>query len=239
MLSKISASGIGELLTGGKTAESYLLRKAYENLGITDDLNTKPMQHGTINQYEAYDLIVSNMDNAKWHDEYTAINDYCGASADCIGDTAVFDIKCPYFVDTYLEQAAKLPKKYYQQVQMQMIAEKKELGFIVLYLTSPEIDMYGNKIEYPYPLEDRFFIHQIQTDEETQHRILTEAEIGSHILHDWTVTLNECDIKDKDEFFYEQIKGLKVYRKLKTANSIQNTISKAFRVNNEFYYEIR
>ena len=65
MNSKISASGIGELLTGGKTGESYLLRKTMEALGIQDNLDTKPMQHGTISQYEAYELIVSEMDNAK------------------------------------------------------------------------------------------------------------------------------------------------------------------------------
>ena len=112
MNSKISASGIGELLTGGKTGESYLLRKTMEALGIEDNLDTKPMQHGTINQYEAYELIVSEIDNCKWHDIYTPINYYCGASADCIGDLGVYDIKCPYYIDTYLEQCQRLPKKY-------------------------------------------------------------------------------------------------------------------------------
>lgn len=239
MNSKISASGIGELLTGGKTGESYLLRKTMEALGIEDNLDTKPMQHGTISQYEAYELIVSEMDNAKWHDTYTPINDYCGASADCIGDVAVYDIKSPYFVDTYLEQCQKLPKKYYQQVQMQMIAEKKDFGAVVLYLTSPEIDMYGNKIEYPFPLEDRFFIHSFGADLEIQERILKEAERGYLTLVDWFEILANAPTKERDEFFYEQMKGGNVYRKLKTASSIENTIRKAFRLDNEFYYQIK
>jgi hypothetical protein len=239
MNSKISASGIGELLTGGKTAESYLLRKTMEALGISDNLDTKPMQHGTISQYEAYELIVSNMDNAKWHDIYTPINDWCGASADCIGDVGVYDIKCPYYVDTYLEQCQRLPKKYYLQNQMQMIAEGKDWGGVILYLTSPEIDMYGNKIEYPYPLEDRYFIHPTTKDEETQERILKEAEKGYLILVDWFEILANAPTKERDEFFYEQMKGGLIYRKLKTASSIENTIRKAFRLDNEFYYQIK
>jgi hypothetical protein len=239
MLSKISASGIGELLTGGKTAESYLLKKAMECLGIESELSTKAMEHGIINQYEAFELIVSHMDNAKWHDEFTAIDEYCGASADCIGDEMVYDIKCPFFVDTYLEQAAKLPKKYYYQSQMQMIAEGKEFGSIVLYLTSSEIDMYGNKIEFPYPLEDRFFIHTFPQDEEAIDRILTTAKKGHGTMIEWAAILKDAPIKDKDEFFYEQIKGHAVYRKLKTAGSIENAIKKAVRVGNEYYYLIK
>lgn len=238
MDSKISASGIGELLTGGKTAESYLLRKALECIGITSDLSTKAMEHGIINQYEAFELVVSKIDNAKWHDVYTPINDFCGASADCIGDNSVFDIKCPFYIDTYLEQVSKLPKKYYQQVQMQMIAEAKEFGYVVLYLTSSDVDMYGNKIEFPYPLEDRFFIHEVLPDEETMDRILVESEKGYNKMIEWANILKEAPVKDLDEFFYEQFKGHATYRKLKTANSIQNTISKAVRIGEEYYYKI-
>ena len=240
MQSKISASGIGELLTGGKTAESYLLKKTFENLGIENNLSTKAMEHGIINQYEAYELIVSNYDNAKWHDIYTPINEFCGASADCIGDVAVWDIKCNFYVDTYLEQIMKLPKKYFYQSQMQMIAENKEFGMMCFYLTSSELDMYGNKIEYPYPLKDRYYIHEIKQDVEAVERILTESEKGYKKLIEWTEILTQAETMAKDEFFYSQFIGGKAYRKLKTAGSIENTIrkGKAFRVENEFYYEL-
>ena len=97
MLSKISASGIGELLTGGKTAESYLLKKVLENLGIKEDFTTKAMEHGIINQYEAFELLLK--DKFTWHDEYTPINDYCGAATDCKNETTVCDIKCNFYID--------------------------------------------------------------------------------------------------------------------------------------------
>ena len=239
MSSKISASGIGELLTGGKTAESYLLRKTLENLGISDNLDTKAMQHGTINQYEAFDLVLSKIDNCKWHDIYTPINDYCGASADAIGDVGVYDVKCPFYIDTYLEQCAKLPKKYYLQNQMQMIAEGKEFGGVLLYLTNSEIDMYGNKIEYPYPLEDRYFMHPTKFDEEAADRILKSIEPAYKTLTRWTEILTNAPTKDRDEYFYEQMKGLKAYRKLKTASNIDNAIHKAFRLGDEFYYQVK
>ena len=239
MLSKISASGIGELLTGGKTAESYLLKKAMECLGIKDELHTRPMEHGLLNQFEAYELVVAKLDNAKWHDVYTPINDYCGASADAVGDSFVFDVKCPYYVDTYLEQRAKLPKKYMLQSQMQMLAEGKERGAIVLYLTNSEIDLYGNKIEYPYPLEDRYYIHELSRDEQITSDILITAESGHKKMLEWVEILTAAPEKESGEFFYDQIIGTSVYRKLKTASSIENTIKKAFKQNNEYYYEIR
>jgi hypothetical protein len=122
---------------------------------------------------------------------------------------------------------------------MQMIAEGKDCGGVILYLTSPEIDMYGNKIEYPYPLEDRYFIHPTTKDEESQERILKEAEKGYLTLVDWFEILTNAPTKERDEFFYEQMKGGNIYRKLKTASSIENTIRKAFRLDNEFYYQIK
>ena len=237
MLSKISASGIGELLTGGKTAESYLLKKALENLGINEEFTTKAMEHGIINQYEAFELLLK--EKFTWHDEYTPINDYCGAATDCKNETTVCDIKCNFYIDTFLEQVRKLPKKYYYQVQMQMIAEKVQEGIILLYLTSSEMDMYGNKIEYPYPLEDRHFIHEIKKDLESEERIMNAALNGNKILEHWIKILESCKVMERDEYFYNQMQGGETYRKLKTAASIENTIKKAFRVDNEFYYEVK
>lgn len=44
---------------------------------------------------------------------------------------------------------------------------------------------------------------------------------------------------ERDEYFYNQMQGGETYRKLKTAASIENTIKRAFRVDNEFYYEVK
>jgi len=56
---------------------------------------------------------------------------------------------------------------------------------------------------------------------------------------EWVEILTNAPEKESGEFFYDQIIGTSVYRKLKTASSIENTIKKAFKQNNEYYYEIR
>lgn len=235
-MARISASGIGEILTGGKTADSYIFRKSLEGMGIKDEITTWPMRHGIINQHEAFKLLLQ--DKAKWHDEYTPIDERCGASADAIGEDMVWDVKCPYYIDTYLEQVEKLPKKYYYQVQMQMIAEKKDKGAVLLYLTSPDIDQDGNTIEYPYPLEDRHFIHQFGRDEEIQCRIMEGVDKYHPVLVDWTNRLSELPLMDRDEFFYTQLRGDVKFRKLKTASNINTAMNRAIRVGDEFYYLI-
>ena len=236
-MATISASGIGELLTGGKTADSYILRKAMEGNGIKEELDTWAMRHGTINQHEAYRLLLQ--DKAKWHDIYTPIDERCGASADAIGEDMVWDVKCPFYIDTYLEQVQTLPKKYYSQVQMQMIAEKKDKGAVLLYLTSSELDVYGNTIEYPYPIEHRHYIHEFEKDEEVQHNIMKAVEHYYPVLVDWTKRLSEVKTMERDEFFYNQLEGIEKYRKLKTASNINTAMDKAVRIGNEFYYLIR
>ena len=61
---------------------------------------------------------------------------------------------------------------------------------------------------------------------------------GNKILEHWISVLQSCKVMERDEYFYNQMQGGETYRKLKTAASIENTIKKAFRVDNEFYYEI-
>lgn len=235
-MATITASGIGELLTGGRTADSYILKRAMEGIGIREELSTYAMRHGTISQHEAFRLLLS--DKAVWHDTYTPIDERCGASADAIGEQTCYDVKCPYYIDTFLEQKAKLPKKYYSQVQMQMIAEKKDFGAVLIYLTSPEMDMYGNTIEYPFPLEYRYFMHEFKTDEEVQYNIMQSVDKYYPTLVDYENRLREIGEGDKEEFFYKQFRGEVTYRKLKTASNFDKAIDKAIRIENEFYYQI-
>lgn len=237
MRSKISASGIGELLTGGRTADSYILKKAMECVGVEEKFSTKEMEHGIINQYEAFELLLQ-AEGFEWFDEYVPIDDRCGASPDTLRSDIVLDIKCPYYIDTYLQQCEKLPKKYYQQVQMQMIAVKKDEGGVLFYLTSPEADEWGNKIEYPYSIDDRHRLVTFRKDEEVQYNIMQVVDKYSPILDSWVEGLSMVQEKELDVFFYEQLIQGKKYRKIKTASNIMSAIERAFRVGEEFYYEV-
>lgn len=235
-MATISASGIGELLTGGRTAESYILRKAIEGAGFKRELQTKEMRHGLINQYEAYEIFLSDL--GKWHDIYTPIDERCGASADVLSDDMVYDIKCPYYIDTFLEQKNKLPKKYYLQVQMQMIAEKKIKGAVLLYLTSNEVDIYGNTIEYNIPIEFRHHIHKFEKDEKAHYEIMVAVDKYYPTLQEWEKNLKNATEIDEDSFFYSQYTGEKKFRKIKTASNINNATKSAIIHKGEFYYEI-
>lgn len=238
MIGKLSASGIGELLTGGRTADSYILKKALEKCGVEEKFTTKEMEHGILNQYEAFELLLQP-EGYTWFDEYVPIDDRCGASPDTLRSDIVLDIKCPYYIDTYLQQCEKLPKKYYQQVQMQMIAVKKDEGGVLLYLTSPETDDWGNKQEYPYSIEDRHRLITFNKDEEVQYNIMQAIDKYNPILDLWAEGLSMVQEKELDVFFYEQLIQGKKYRKLKTATNILGAIERGFKVGDEYYYEIQ
>lgn len=233
----ITASGIHNVLAGGRTAESYILARAMEMVGCKEYISTAAMRHGQLNQIECFQLLLENK-GVVWHDTYTPIDSRCGASADALSQNSTWEIKCPYYIDTYLEQTANLPKKYYYQSQMQMMAERVNEGKIIFYLTSHNYDMYGNKIEYKYPLQDRHRIFDISPDEKCQYEILQGVDKYYPILIDWKSRLEEIGDSDPDKFFYDQLHGKVKYRKLKTSQNINRAIDFAIRVNNQFFYKV-
>ena len=161
---RFSASRISELLAGGtgKTAQSYILDLSLQSLGIKDELSTPAMKHGIQNQLAGFEAVVKPLyRNAEWHDEFILINPFCGASPDILNEGNPMDIKCPFFIDAFIEQINKPPTKYYQQVQMQMLACKADVGHLIFYLTKPE--EWGQEtelVEYPFPLALRFKIFE-------------------------------------------------------------------------------
>ncbi len=177
---KFSASRISELLAWGqgKTAQSYILDLALQSIGIKEEVNTPAMKHGIQNQLNAFESVVKPLyPESEWHDEFILINEHCGASPDILDNSLPIDVKCPYYIDTYLEQINTPPKKYFAQVQMQMMACKSDIGRLVFYLTKPE--EWGNEnevIEYPFPLELRYKVFEFKKDEELQESILKKVD---------------------------------------------------------------
>lgn len=234
---RFSASRISELLSGGqgKTAQTYILDLALQSIGIKDEMTTPAMKHGISNQLNAFQNVVKPLyPTAEWHDEFILINEHCGASPDILDNSTPIDVKCPFFIDSYLEQINSVPKKYYQQVQMQMMACKSDVGRLVFYLTKPEEWGVEEVSEYPFPLELRFKVFEFSKDEELQETILAKVEESEPKKIQIIKLLTEAEIMDYEQFFYVQMGGFS-YRKLKDCNNILN-LDKCIRVGNEFYY---
>lgn len=235
---RFSASRISELLAGGtgKTAQSYILDLAMQSIGIKEEISTPAMKHGIQNQMNGFEQVVKPLfPNAEWHDEFILINEYCGASPDILNDSSPMDIKCPFYIDTYLEQINKPPTKYYTQVQMQMMACKSDVGRLIFYLTKPE--EWGQETaveEYSFPLQLRFKIFEFSKDEELQEKILMKVEESQPKKIQMIELLGNAELLSEEQFFYEQMNGF-VYRKLQESNNILN-LNSLIRVNDKFYY---
>lgn len=236
---RFSASRISELLAGGqgKTAQSYILDLALQSIGIRDDISTPAMKHGIQNQLNAYqNVVVPLFPEAEWHDEFILINEHCGASPDILDNGSPMDVKCPFYIDSFLEQINSVPKKYYTQVQMQMMACKSEVGRLIFYLTKPE--EWGQEtevVEYPFPLELRFKIFEYKKDEEVQESILKKVEESQPKKIQMIKLLEDAIVIEQDQFFYEQINGF-AYRKLQDCNNILN-LEQVTRIGDKFYYK--
>jgi len=233
-----SASRITELLAGGtgKTAQSYILDLSLQAIGLKDDFDTPAMRHGRVNQIKGFEDVVKPLfPDSEWHDDFIVINDNCGASPDILDNGNPMDIKLPFYIDSYLEQINKPPTKYYQQVQMQMLACKADVGHLIFYLTKPE--EWGQEtevIEYPFPLELRFKIFEFKKDEEIQEKILEKVMESEPKKIQMIELLNSANVMSEEQFFYEQMNGF-AFRKLQDCNNILN-LDKVTRVNDKFYY---
>jgi len=236
---KFSASRISELLAGGsgKTAQSYILDLALQSLGIKDQLDTPALRHGINNQLNAFEQVIKPLyPSAEWLDVFIPINEFAGASPDFIIDGNPADIKCPFYIDTYIEQINKVPTKYYNQVQMQMMACKADIGRLCFYLTKPEEWGHeGEVIEYPFPLELRFKIFEFTKDEELHERILEKVEESEPKKVQMIQMLTDAEVIEEEQFFYEQFNGF-CYRKINESNNILS-LDKLYRIKDKFYFK--
>lgn len=237
---KFSASRISELLAGGtgKTAQCYCLDLASQMIGISKDIQTNAMLHGIANQRTAFDVCIKpKYPEAIWFDEYLPINDYCGASPDFASSELVGDIKCPHSIYSYAQQIDSMPKKYYQQVQMQMMATGVDLGLLCFYLTKQDEWGADEWIEYPFGLEERHKIFEIKTDEEVQDNILFAVDKYQPVKMNLVDCLTDAEVIEENEMFYDMLKGVK-YKRLKEAGNIVSIANKGLiRVKDEFFYK--
>lgn len=201
------------------TAMSYIFEKAVEETtGYRKQFTSAATEHGMVNEHEAFEAFeqLTNMGFTLTSTTYFPINDIAGASPDGVlyedldKIKAVMDVKCPYNPVSFYEQKKLfmeskeyqgVPKPYYYQMQMQMLATNSRVGYLVRYLTSSYTDDYGNKYEFDIPLDGRIFWSEITYDEFVAEQIMeriakaeqTKQQIINQIINakaTWTQPAN-------------------------------------------------
>tara|TARA_R110002167_G_scaffold284737_2_gene489870 strand:+ start:10439 stop:11194 length:756 start_codon:yes stop_codon:yes gene_type:complete len=241
-LGGIGASECGKLFTSqglkAKTALTLAYEKALELInGYRKNITTAAMQHGIFSEEEAYYTVVKPFyPNSKYQSsESIWITDLTWATPDVVDDVMgiTIDIKCPYSPFTFWGNVRKLPDTYISQNQMQMIGTGHKKGAICLYLTSTNIDEWGNKIEFEIPLEERHLFLPIDADEVYQNEILKRIDeffpirdtIYSHLIK--APELNDME-------FFQKCKDSKVTR-FKDKSNLLTWENKIIKNGNEYY----
>ena len=237
-----SASRVGDLLAGGtgKTRMNYIFELAEASVNAKKNVTTKQMLHGIVNERNAIDILCKVRDlvpntNANGDQIFYPINGYIGATPDAIGFNAVGDAKCQYSIQAFIEQNDKLKTAYYYQLQTQMMALKVEQAYLINYLTKPEEFGQEDWEEYPFPIEQRYYIHEVVKDEKVCDDILTAAEKNFPLIVECSDLLLGATDLHEHTFFNWQMKDKIRFGKLKDTNWL-NFEKEVFRYNNEFYY---
>jgi len=199
-LGKFTASEIWKLFVEprkktdkwSETAKTYILEKAVQQVtGYRKQFTSKEMEHGIMTEPEAFDAW-KKLSRLYWEytsQEFFTIGDNAGASPDGVvydglDIIAVCDIKCPQPL-TFMELIAEKPEiddKYFYQLQMQMLATKCDVGYLVYYLANEFVNTYTNEVEFKFdrPIEKRLFVQQVKADQSVQDQIMlkiADAEI--------------------------------------------------------------
>lgn len=241
-LGGIGASDCGKLFTKAglkaKTAQTLAFEKAVELItGYKKEFTTVAMQHGIFNEEEAYNNVVKPFyPNSKYQSaESIPIKEGIWVTPDVVDDVEgiTIDIKCPYTPFTFWQNARKMPEVYLSQNQMQMIGTGHKKGAICLYLTSNNVDEWGNKIEFQIPLEDRHLFIPIEAQPDYQKEIIKRIEeffpirdtILSHLV-------KATEVSDM-EFF--QICGDNKVTRFKDKSNLLTWENKIVKNANEYY----
>jgi len=215
----IGASEVGALFTRdgirSRTAKTLALEKAKELItGEKKQLNSKELQHGILNEFEAFKNCISPIKPNAEIQSYISysICDSLWATPDVIDTDCVIDIKCPYTIYTYYQNINKIKKYYQYQVNTQMIATKKDKGFLCYYLTA-HIDENGYKEEYKIPLSERFKFVEVEKIEGFEKELIKRhsefIELRDKIHEDLIIS------EDIDDFIFNQLTKSNKVTKLK------------------------
>ena len=184
-LGGVGASEVGKLFTKegvkSKTAMTMTFEKAKELIfGYKKNITTIAMQHGLFNEEEAFFEVVKPCfpNSTLRSSDSVWINDNLWATPDVTDDVEgiTLDIKCPYTIRTFFKNIDKLPATYIAQNQCQMLATGHRKGMFCIYLTSNQIDEFGNKIEYEIDINKRHRFIPLDYQEEYGQEIVLRVD---------------------------------------------------------------
>lgn len=241
-LGGVGASEVGKLFTEAglkaKTAQTLAYEKARELIdGYKKDITTIAMQHGIFNEEEAfYNVVEPFYPNAQYRSADSIwLNKNSWVTPDVTDDIEgiTIDIKCPYTPFTFWQNIKRLPDTYISQIQMQLIGTGHDKGAICLYLTSNNVDQWGNKIEFDIPLKDRHIFIPIEKQEDYQKEITQRIEdfiplrdtIESHLV-------KAVEVTDLD--FFKLCENSKVTR-FKDKSNLLTWEDQLIKNQNEYY----
>lgn len=223
----------------GATRLGYIYDVALGLMDCKPDFTTQAMYHGINNEGQALDVLIAekggqhNFDLETGRQKFFKINDFIGATPDAYSDEWTADAKCQYTIGGFLEQNRKVAKAYNYQVQTQMMALNVDKAYLINYLTKPEKFGQDNWTEYPFPLEERFFIHEIAKDNDICDEILSKAEQYHSLINVAFEQMAAATILDELEFFYSQLNEGIIYKPLK--DWWVNNAKEVFRHEKDFY----
>lgn len=178
----------------GKVGMRTYAKKLANNMYFRfyDEHSTWQMQHGNMNEHEAFTYYETNYDFEIQKGRFQRDGNW-GGSSDALAKTYGADLKCPTSLDAWLDYIhVGIDKQQFHQAQMYMKLFDKELWKICAYLTETEW-MVNNGLTYPVPEDKRMIIVEVRRGETAD---------GTKI--DWEGKLKESTafvIEERDKFY--------------------------------------
>jgi len=134
---KTTASKADVILANGKGLETYIyeIMAEYYSSEEEEKYTNDAMERGRIIESEARTIYELETDNIVQQVGFVKYNDYIGCSPDgLVGEDGLIEIKCP-MNKTYLIYllTGEIDKKYYSQMQMQMLITGRSWCDYVVY----------------------------------------------------------------------------------------------------------
>lgn len=204
----------GDGKVGMRTYAKQLANNMY--FRFYDEHSTWQMQHGNMNEHEAFLYYQTNYD-FEIEKGYFVRDGIIGGTSDALGKTYGADFKCPTSLDGWLDYIhVGITKQQFHQAQMYMRLFKKDLWKVCAYLTETEW-MVNNGLVYPVPEDKRMIIVEVQKDETWDER-LKESALFVIQERDKFYTLLCKQFGNKVDYKGKIAKGKKLLRVLNQRN---------------------
>jgi hypothetical protein len=173
----------------GETAMTYILEKAVEQYtGFRKQFTSPEMMHGVINEEEAFNAFcqITDKDFDFTSKLFYEINQNAGASPDGVlleglDIVSVCDVKCPQPVTFFNQkQGGVIPKAYFYQLQMQMLATGAKDAYLAYYLAR-EFKQGEEVFTMDLPIENRLFFYHVEKDADLHLEIIERIQRAERI----------------------------------------------------------